>query len=522
MCRIVLGAACLIVWSCGGEVTSTQIVVVLDATGEALRQTDAIVVRVSDQEGSLRFERTVELGPNANFPFTIPIVPTDGDANRRVRFEATARDGFTDVDRIDEELGFVADTVQRVRFVFGGAVSADAGMDATVDIDSAVNSDADAGSDAAVVQPPPQLFTAPDFRGAPAVYTPVLSETVVPGSPEEGWVFLVSGRITGPVGFSEPLICDAALRIDGEIRSLVGAVGGGSNSLFSPWLAFDFRTGSTDPIQIEVVARCISQMSLRDLRVVAFPLPPGSAPLIADSAIVQHRVGTSFEVLASLDFAGASAGEYLVFAGVTGSEEDVEDGPPYNGGVGINVQIRNGLLSTFPSDPSTFRHGRLPFRSFTIALPLNIVPSQVVSLEVASAGGLATARHARLLAFRTDAFHSFESALAIATVQGTPEDQEVPGALTTSPPTGGTHYLTWQAGVTNLPQADGSAASLSFIDASGQRVDARTLHIRGGDVFSAGLVGVEESAAPITLRNVLGAGSPSTNVSYSVIYALRL
>ncbi len=81
---------------CGDEV-ATQVLVRLEADANVIAVGNRLGVQVMDANRvATLHEQTVELRPAENpprFPFTVPLIPKGGDADRRYHVEAVVTDG---------------------------------------------------------------------------------------------------------------------------------------------------------------------------------------------------------------------------------------------------------------------------------------------------------------------------------------------------------------------------------------------------------------------------------------------
>jgi hypothetical protein len=109
-----------------------------------------------------------------------------------------------------------------------------------------------------------------------------------PGSADEAWLVLMSGRIQSTGTFNRSVT--VTYRINGVERG-IGEMENEVAGHALPWLQVDAVSGTTTPQKIEVyIGRTGGTATLQQLRVIAFPLPP---PRTSRSASTPGRTSST-------------------------------------------------------------------------------------------------------------------------------------------------------------------------------------------------------------------------------------
>lgn len=253
--------------------------------------------------------------------------------------------------------------------------------------------------DASVLLPPPETLAPPAFTTSSKTFVDVpQGDLTVPLSPGLDWLVLFSGRLSST----------SVQSFNVEVRYLVDGIerGIGGVQVFSsswgPWQHFMVLSGKAAPQKIQLQLRDgAGTGTAQDLRVVAFPVPPGAdlhhaeqdaTRLVPDGEA--HRMG----------FTPSAAGSYLVLALV--NAEDTNGGD-------VTLWFTGPDGSKWP--PLPFTNGRRSWQSFFAARVVDLTPTpQTVGLEVNTyASGTnddSQIANARFVALRVGAFPAVYSA----------------------------------------------------------------------------------------------------------------
>lgn len=265
---------------------------------------------------------------------------------------------------------------------------------------------ADSGSDSSQAIASIQVLP-PRFETTSTEFVDVSGGTlVVPPSPGQRWLFLLSARLASSSGtYNAP---EGRYVVDGIERGI-----GGTEAIVTspgPWQHFYMFDGADTPTTISLQARdtLAATTSLDHVRMVVVPLPASADPLYASSDDAIPVASLTAQTIASLALAPATAGEYLVLLVVNASEApDTSD---------IFVQWLDPGGQAWTEENQVSRgawQSVLHVRRAVLSGPTT------VALQGRS-GATATARYARAAAVRIDAFENlFAEALTTTDISTT-------------------------------------------------------------------------------------------------------
>ena len=403
-----------------------------------------IEVRVFSTEGDTVLEvDTVLEGdePLSSLPVAVRLRPRAGDAARRFTVIGRLLDADgAPVARVAVNGGYVAGAAFQIvlRFTEGcdaglactgattcrGGVCADACITSTgdrcVDAPDGGADDGgprDAGPDDA--DPPDGGAASPAFvqRHVPTAsqgggFASALGGALSIDARDGAWLVLASGALSADVAGAQR--AEARLTVDGAEVTRSGSSGGG------PWSAIAFLdAGGARQVDVELQGLSGATASLRDLRLVAFPIP-GAA--YRDAAL-ENRFFTQAEGwvgLAELRFTPSSAGRHLVLAHVSATTMPATDA------VGVRVDAGGESWPMASGTPPHLAGASLDRQSFFLARAPSLAAGAEArfALEVRAGAPSSNASHAQLIALDLGAFGAtvHDDALEVgSTSAATPE-----------------------------------------------------------------------------------------------------
>ncbi|HBQ19098.1 MAG TPA: hypothetical protein DEF51_50880 [Myxococcales bacterium] len=188
------------------------------------------------------------------------------------------------------------------------------------------------------------------------------------------WLVLASGALSADVAGAQR--AEARLTVDGAEVARSGSSGGG------PWSAIAFLdAGGTRQVDVELQGLSGATATLRDLRLVAFPIP-GAA--YRDAAL-ENRFFTQAEGwvgLAELRFTPSSAGRHLVLAHVSATTTPATDA------VGVRVDAGGESWPMATGTPPHLAGASLDRQSFFLARApsSNASHAQLIALDLGAFG----------------------------------------------------------------------------------------------------------------------------------------
>jgi len=338
------------------------------------------------------------------------------------------------------------------------------------------------------------------------------SITFTPSSVEEVWLVLTSAQMLSTSTLQGAV--EVRQRVDGGERNLASGQNESPDNPL-PYFDVDLIRGATGAVTADVQLRARQgTATIRNLRIVAFPLPAGADAEMADAPGAVNVPPDVPTPLATLAFSPSSPGEYLVLAKLNGSE-----GP---GDVNIRVQFLEGT-----SELGAISNNRSTFAPMLFVQRLSVGPASPPLTLQASGGTMegATARDARIIAFRLDAFEAAESVEQREWI--TADSGAVLSTLTTRAPPTTRDYITIQNLRVHSPESDPDATRGrvsefrrdSEVLTSYVRYNSSSSSIGSDAVFTA--VSTDASSE---WENAISSNNPAFRVAGtdSVIHALRL
>lgn len=364
---------------------ATQVLVRVDAGPITRARADAFRVTVLDTEGAVAEERRIPLGGASGLalPYEwIPLVPRDGEADRRYRVDVTLEAGGVDLRTMGIEGAYVeGERVERT--ILFEDVGADAGPDADPLVDAGPT-----------VRVPPNVHAVGPYDGTPgATYIEIpRGFDVVPPSSDDVVLLLLTAQVRGTGEFDRAAdYSEVRWVIDGEERSYVN---GNKEAGGTPWAAFTLVSGA-GPIHVGIEVAANRRLRVSNARVVELVIPTPesvvSSGTLGDTTIVGSVDAESID----LTFDGVS--DYLVLA--SSATTEVRITPPSASGSDISMEVQDARGTVWPE--AAHHQGREPIRSFSAINVLSGADGERTAVTLnASAGGTATIRHPQLIAFR--------------------------------------------------------------------------------------------------------------------------
>jgi hypothetical protein len=270
---------------------------------------------------------------------------------------------------------------------------------------------ADARDGAMTGDTPPGIHaidvTVSSFTATATSYLPV-SSLVIPPSPGQTWLVLFSASI------ETSSLAEIGVEIHYTIGGIERGVGGTQSSAIDrpgPWQHLDVVTGGDTamPIAIEVRDLMAGKITVRDLHVVAVPMPAAADPLFVADDPVRMISSTTFQPASTFTLPVSGPGDYFVLAVVNASDAPTESD--------VYVQWNDPITGLHLSDtqqPRTSWQAMFAmWRDHVTAGPL------VIKLESKVGGGMSQLEYARVFAMRTDAFATAQFATSPAEVMTT-------------------------------------------------------------------------------------------------------
>lgn len=320
-------------------------------------------------------------------------------------------------------------------------------------------------------------------------------------APSEAWLVLVSGVLVADFE------AEARLTIDGALRARIG----GQSEM--PRLPMPLFHAAHVPSEggRHVVDMALRRGAVHDLRIFAFPLPPGAdlhvTELETDTALTMTRTAH-----AALAIRPSAPGTYLLLAVASLSEAPGVDNATAELSIGEQ-------LVPMPE----FNNNRAPMRTFVVArtLPLDATGTDVRFWARTDHPAGATVAHLRILAFRTDVFAGAWSAESAAVETSTDPSRVVKAALdvpAADAPAIDVVIQSMYAGGSELPEGP---FAVEFLGAGGSVVRFESAQAVGGPHFPYATATFGRGAA-LHVENAYVPQPEGTRAWESFIHALRL
>ena len=266
--------------------------------------------------------------------------------------------------------------------------------------------DGGSSADGSAALPRARSTFVPSYTTASRTFVPVPQASVtLPASPYQ-WLVLASGLLSSTQG--KIAAAEGRLMVGGAQSASASALVAGNT--FAPWHTFHVAPAAASDTEVRVELRDLSQTAtIRDLSIVALPMPPG-ADLHQVSLPDDQAVPNPPAAYLRLAFTPSRPGTYLVLAASSATEAP---------GVGsIAVWISHGS-DTWPH--AQFKVGRgaaLPL-FLARAVDLAAAPQTISWMASGDETVGSTIRFARIIAFRTDAFPDYRAAQDFGQVAST-------------------------------------------------------------------------------------------------------
>ncbi|MEM9189635.1 MAG: hypothetical protein AAGF12_10700 [Myxococcota bacterium] len=525
-----LAALLLLLGACGGE--DTYVDVWFDAD-EGFDDADGLRVRVFRAEGALSFDEARRL-QDIDLPASIRLEPENDDASRefriegelqasdrvlstvraygryvagegrilRLRFRANCRDVVCDARETCGSEGACRDAC--VTFGTTGTTPCEGVADAGMDARDAAPEDGGQDDDATLPAPRVQQALVTSFTSDQSAFVPVPGGSLTVTTGTERWLVLIGASLDSTS--ATPRATELRYLVDGTVRGNGGtpsaSPGGGG-----PFLHFvTLPPGGSHTIRVEVRAGTMfadAEANVRNLQIVAVPIPT-AGELVETETLRTGELRltpSAFEAVESLTVNPSRPGRYLVLAVASASE--------IPGLTGATLRVSNGGEVWPAASAGELEHLSSTtddFQTLYLARAPMVTGPTTFSLELRSAMPSSTLGTTRIVAFRTDAFASYESVEELAI--GAP-----PAALTVTPEAP-REYVVLQS----LTLAASGTRQLTF-EAAGQAVSFDHRLTDATARVSYGAFFAPLRAGAFTVRNsVASAGE----VKESVIHVLGL